>query len=68
MNLTTIKKLPTFEELIQRLPMSEKGFEQIAKDVEEVKNILSGKDNRLLVIIGPCSAWPKEAELEYAKR
>jgi len=40
MNLTTIKKLPTFEELIQRLPMSDKGFEQIAKDVEEVKNIL----------------------------
>ena len=68
MNLTTIKKLPTFEELIQRLPMSEKGFEQIAKDAEEVKNILSGKDDRLLVIIGPCSAWPKEAVLEYAKR
>src|SRR3989344_6130245 len=68
MNLTTIKKLPTFEDLIQRLPMSEKGFEQIAKDGEEVKNILSGKDDRLLVIIGPCSAWPKEAVLEYAKR
>jgi 3-deoxy-7-phosphoheptulonate synthase len=68
MNLTTIKKLPTFEDLIQRLPMSEKGFEQIAKDTEEVKNILAGKDSRLLVIIGPCSAWPEEAVMEYAKR
>ncbi|MDP9249650.1 MAG: 3-deoxy-7-phosphoheptulonate synthase [bacterium] len=68
MNLTTIKKLPTFEELIQRLPMSEKGFEQIAKDTEEVKNILAGKDKRLLIIVGPCSAWPKEAVLEYARR
>src|SRR3989344_9287338 len=68
MNLTTIKKLPTFEELIQRLPMSEKGFEQIAKDTLEVKNILAGKDKRLLIIIGPCSAWPKEAVWEYAKK
>jgi 3-deoxy-7-phosphoheptulonate synthase len=67
MNLTTIKKLPAFEELIQHLPMSEKGFEQIAKDTEEVKDILAGKDNRLLVIIGPCSAWPQDAVLEYAK-
>src|SRR3989344_9287110 len=68
MNLTTIKQLPTFEELIQRLPMSERGFEQIARDVLEVKNILAGKDERLLIIIGPCSAWPKDAVLEYARR
>ncbi len=67
MNLTTIKKLPTSETLIQKLPMSERGFEQIARDSLEVKNILAGKDNRLLVIIGPCSAWPKEAVLQYAK-
>jgi 3-deoxy-7-phosphoheptulonate synthase len=66
MNLTTIKKLPSIEEIIQQLPLSESGFEKIAKDSEEVKNILSGKDKRLLVIIGPCSAWPKEAVLEYA--
>ncbi len=68
MNLTTIKKLPPIEEIIQQLPLSESGLENIAKDSEEVKNILSGKDKRLLVIIGPCSAWPKEAVLEYAKR
>lgn len=68
MNLTTIKKLPPIEEIIQQLPLSEKGFENIAKDSEEIKNILSGKDKRLLIIIGPCSAWPKEAVLKYAER
>lgn len=68
MNLTTIKKLPPLEELIQRLPLSESGFAKIAKDTVEVKNILEGKDKRLLVIIGPCSAWPKEAVWEYAKK
>ncbi|MGX7023667.1 3-deoxy-7-phosphoheptulonate synthase [Vagococcus hydrophili] len=31
----------------------------------ELKNILSGKDDRLLAIIGPCSAHDEEAVLEY---
>ncbi len=32
----------------------------------ELKNILSGKDDRFLAIIGPCSAHDEEAVLEYA--
>ncbi len=38
------------------------------RDRQEVKDILSGKDSRWLVITGPCSAWPREATLEYARR
>ncbi|OGI66614.1 3-deoxy-7-phosphoheptulonate synthase [Candidatus Nomurabacteria bacterium RIFCSPHIGHO2_01_FULL_39_10] len=68
MNLTTIRKLLSPEELNQQLPLSKAGFERIAKDTMEVKNILTGKDKRFLVIIGPCSAWPKEAVWEYAKK
>src|SRR3990167_10886258 len=30
--------------------------------------ILEGKDDRLLMIVGPCSAWPQPAVLEYAKK
>ncbi len=68
MNVTTIKKLPSSEEFIKRLPLSQAAAQKVAKDMEEVKNILAGKDKRLLVIIGPCSAWPKEAVFEYAKK
>jgi 3-deoxy-7-phosphoheptulonate synthase len=63
-----IKKLPSSEELVQRVPLSESGLEKVAKDRVEIKTILEGKDQRLLVIVGPCSAWPKEAVLEYAKK
>ena len=35
---------------------------------QEVKDILAGKDRRLLIIVGPCSAWPKPAVLEYAQK
>lgn len=68
MNITIVKKIPTAEEIIQLCPLSEAGHEQIVKDRQEVRDILSGKDSRLLFIVGPCSAWPKEAVLEYAGR
>jgi 3-deoxy-7-phosphoheptulonate synthase len=41
---------------------------QVERDREEIQDILDGEDNRLLVIVGPCSAWPETAVFEYAKR
>lgn len=40
----------------------------IAVDRGEIRDILSGKEERLLVIVGPCSAWPEEAVLAYAEK
>lgn len=68
MNYTRIKKLPPVEEIIQLYPLSDAGHEKIMHDRREIKRILEGKDDRLLIIVGPCSAWPKEAVLDYAKR
>jgi 3-deoxy-7-phosphoheptulonate synthase len=65
---TLLKKLPTGQDIIDAFPLSLKSQEKIARDRMEIKNILEGKDARLLVIIGPCSAWPKEAVLEYAEK
>lgn len=68
MSYTLIKKLPAAEEIIQEIPLSKVGHEKILQDRLEINNILAGHDKRLLMIIGPCSAWPNEAVLEYAKR
>lgn len=68
MNLTVIKQLPSTEEIIQAFPLSDGAYEKVAKDKQEVKDILAGKDHRMLVIVGPCSAWPYEATLKYAER
>ena len=35
---------------------------------EEIKNIIAGKDKRLLMIIGPCSADNEESVCDYARR
>ncbi len=62
------KKLPSPEELVRELPLSERGRLRVERDREEVRRILSGADDRLLVVVGPCSAWPAPAVLEYAGR
>jgi len=68
MNYAIIKKLPPVDDIIQAIPLSKAGYQQVAQDREEVKAILEGTDPRLLMIVGPCSAWPKEAVLIYAKK
>lgn len=62
-----IKKLPTVEELHEKFPLTEELKTQVANDIKGIKDILSGKDNRKILIVGPCSAWPEKAVIEYAK-
>ncbi len=68
MSYTVIKRLPAAEEIIRAFPLSLSAYEKIIKDRQEIKDILEGKDNRLIMIVGPCSAWPNEAVLEYSER
>ncbi len=68
MNYKVIKQLPSAETIIQKMPLSAQGHENVKKDRAEIKAILAGNDPRLLVIVGPCSAWPKDAVLNYAEK
>lgn len=68
MNYTLIKKLPSPEEIIQSCPLPAKGYAQVLQDRKEVKDIINGCDSRLLIIVGPCSAWPDSAVLAYAEK
>lgn len=68
MGYTLVQKLPTVAELHDQLPLSPELTAQVQKDIQEIKDILSGKDSRKILIVGPCSAWPSEAVLDYAKR
>lgn len=68
MNFTTIKKLPPMEEIIKQFPLSEAAQAAVLDSRKEIEGILQGKDPRLIIIVGPCSAWPREAVLEYASK
>jgi 3-deoxy-7-phosphoheptulonate synthase len=62
------QRLPTAFELRQALPCSARLAAQIAEHRQQVEAILSGHDDRLLAITGPCSLHDPKAALEYGKR
>ena len=60
--------LPAPRELHVDLPVGAKEAEHIARARSEVQAILRGADERLLVIVGPCSIHEPESAIEYARR
>lgn len=68
MGYKVIKKLPDMDVLLQDIKISDAGLQSVKQHRLEIENILSGKDNRLLLVVGPCSAWPSDAVLKYAKK
>ena len=54
--------------LLQQVAISDKASEIVATGRESIHNILTGKDDRLLVIVGPCSIHDPKSALEYAER
>src|SRR6266581_2385423 len=55
-------------DLRQVFPVSEEGSEFVATSREQIKNIIKGKDPRLMVVVGPCSIHDPKATIEYAER
>ena len=54
--------------LEDELPLSDEGAALVARTRREVAAILTGADDRLLVVVGPCSIHEPPAALDYAAR
>jgi 3-deoxy-7-phosphoheptulonate synthase len=54
--------------LLDDLPLDADGARTVSCTREEVVRILSGDDDRLVVVVGPCSVHDCNAALEYAER
>jgi 3-deoxy-7-phosphoheptulonate synthase len=63
-----IKELATPENLLREFPCSEKTEELTYHTRQAVHRILHGSDDRMVVVIGPCSMHDPKAGLEYARR
>ncbi len=68
MSFEFIQKLPTPDEIRRQFPLPEKLVELKQRRDTEIRKVLTGKDNRFLVIIGPCSADNEEAVCDYVNR
>jgi 3-deoxy-7-phosphoheptulonate synthase len=53
--------------LIEDLPVSESQNQTVAGGRMEIEKILDGRDDRLVLIVGPCSIHDPKAGLEYAE-
>ncbi|GBC61440.1 3-deoxy-7-phosphoheptulonate synthase [Desulfonema ishimotonii] len=56
------------EALKKELPLSEKAEKTVIAGRKAVQNVLMKKDDRLLVVVGPCSIHDEKAALEYAQK
>ena len=68
MQIEFIRKLPTPQELMDEFPITD-AVRKIKQHRDEcIKNIFTGKDDRFLLIIGPCSADNEDAVVDYIHR
>jgi len=67
-NIRRIDTLTSPNEFKQKYPVSEAVVEHVERSRETIRNILSRRDPRMIVVVGPCSIHDPEAALEYANR
>ena len=63
-----IEPLPTPAQVLADMPLSETAQRVVVESRDAIRNVLHGRDDRLLVIVGPCSVHDPRAALDYARR
>ena len=68
MNMEFKRKLPTPQTIRDMYPVSPELARQKQTNDRAVQDILTGRDDRLMLLIGPCSADREDAVLDYVAR
>jgi len=68
LNIEAFETLPTPEEIHARLPLSELAAQTVMEGRRTLERILDRKDDRLFLVVGPCSIHDPVAGLDYAHR
>ncbi|MGO5061200.1 3-deoxy-7-phosphoheptulonate synthase [Lawsonibacter sp. LCP25S3_F5] len=67
-NAKFIRKLPIPMDIKKEFPLSERVSAVRWARVEEMRAILDGRDKRLMLVIGPCSADREDSVMDYIHR
>lgn len=68
MNMDFERKLPIPKEVKEMYPISEDLIKIKEQNDKEIRDIFTGKSNKFLLIIGPCSADNEDAVIDYISR
>ncbi len=68
MNMQFERKLTIPKEMKEQFPLSTELAEVVRDRSEQIKDIFAGHDDRLILVIGPCSADQEDSVLDYISR
>ena len=68
LRIKQIRELRTPEEVIREFPRTDAATRTVISSRHALHNILHGADDRLAVVVGPCSIHDPKAAIEYARR
>lgn len=68
MNMEFFRKLPIPKELKEEYPISQELSEKRIEMIGKIEDILAGRSDKLLLVIGPCSADSADPMLDYVSR
>lgn len=63
-----IQELVSPDALLAELPVSETASNTVHTARTAIRKVLAGEDDRLVVVVGPCSIHDVEAALDYARK
>jgi 3-deoxy-7-phosphoheptulonate synthase len=66
--IVSVQRIPAPGELVNGIAITPKAAETTYSTRQAIQNILHGKDDRVVVICGPCSIHDVDAAIEYATR
>ncbi len=67
-NVVSADPLITPVELIAQMPLGTDAERTVLEGREQIRRVLSGEDERMLMVVGPCSIHDEKAATEYAGR
>ena len=67
-HIESMQPLTTPRNLLNALPITSTVEKTVLEGREQLRRILNGEDDRLFLVVGPCSIHSKESALEYAGR
>lgn len=68
MSFTKVRKMLSAAEIKAMTPLTPELEQVKEQNDKELKDIFEGRDNRFIVIVGPCSADEEESVCDYARR
>ena len=67
-NVVSTEQLISPMELVRRIPVSPAAEKTVLEGREQIRRILSGEDDRMMMVVGPCSIHDEKVAVDYAAR